>query len=198
MLTYKDLLQLERQYRETRVLSVYLPKAEEDPALRDVSQTRLHTELSRVRHHLEGAPRAERLAFASASAALNDALGTLTVGGASVMAFAAEQGVLFADRVLAPVPFHVSWQDGLVTSPYVRSLKQEHPVLVVAVDSRTARLFKYQGGNVALVEAFEAHVRNEPAMHMGDSRDRTSIPVSGAPRGATRRSVVKRWRWNAC
>ncbi|MFN8571528.1 MAG: hypothetical protein U0132_05675 [Gemmatimonadaceae bacterium] len=189
MLMYKDLLHLERQFRQTRVLSVYLPKVSEDPAQRESSHTLLHNELSRVRHALEESTRGERMAFAAASDALVKTLGTMSVSRSSLMAFATEQGVVLADRVLAPVPFHVAWQDGLVTSPYVRSLKQERAVLVVAVDSRTARLFRYQGGETELLESFDAHVRQEPAMHMGESARPHFHP---GVRGATGRDETER------
>ncbi|MFN8582315.1 MAG: hypothetical protein U0163_15245 [Gemmatimonadaceae bacterium] len=189
MLAYDDLLELDRRFRGTRVLSVYVPRAHTDPAQRRTSDVRIHTELSRIRHALASAPREEREAFEAAEALVSTELTTVVQGDGPFVAFATRDAMIFADHVHAPVTFHVHWGDGILVAPYVRSLKQHRPVLVLAIDSRSARLYRYQHGDVVALGQFEADVRSEPAMHMGDSARRG---FHQGVRGATGRDETER------
>ena len=182
MLTLQQLVQLDRDNRDALVLSAYLTRVDPDPALRNARHTRLEAELSRLAHSLGSAPRAQRIAFDAAVAHLHQVLGGLSGDGSPLVAFVTEHGPLFAGRALAPVALVVQWGRGLLLAPYMRSLKHEHPVLVVAVDRKHARLFRYQEGEVAPVETFEAPVSDHPPEHMGDA---ARLKFHPGTRGAT-------------
>jgi hypothetical protein len=169
MLTLQELVQLDSDNRDAMVLSVYLPRIDPDPARRSVRLTRLEAEVSRIAHSLGDAPRAQRMAFDSAVAHVMQTLGDRAGDGSALLTFVTEDGPLFAGRALAPVAQVVRWGRGLLLAPYLRSLKHEHPVFVVAIDRKHARLFRYQGGEAAMLETFEAAVSDHPPEHMGDA-----------------------------
>ena len=180
MLTLQEVVQLDRDNRDALVLSAYLTRVDADPARRAARRTRLDAEISRIRHSLGDAPRVERTAFDGAVAHMHQVLGDLTADGSPLVAFVTEHGPLFAGRALAPVAAVVRWGRGVLLAPYMRSLKHEHPVLVVAVDSKHARLYRFLGGEVSLVETFEAPVSDHPPEHMGDvARPRFHAGVRG-------------------
>jgi len=168
MLTLQQLVQLDRDHRDALVLSAYLMRAEPDPAAREARITRLEHELSGLIHGTERATRAERLALDAAIRNLRRALGDHAGDGSPFVAFTTADAILFAGRALAPVASMVRWGRGLLVAPYMRSVKHEHPVLVVSLDSRQARLFRYQQGDVTLVETFEVSASDHPPEHMGD------------------------------
>ncbi len=169
MLTLQDLVLLDRDNRDALVLSVYLMRADPNPALRMARLTRLEADVARIARSLGGAPRAERVAFDAAVAHLHRALGDLAADASPLVSFVSDGGLLFAGRALAPVASVVRWGRGLLVAPYMRSLKHERPVFVVAVDSKQARLFRYKAGEVAPVETFEAAVSDRQPEHMGDA-----------------------------
>ncbi len=99
------------------------------------------------------------------------------------MAFTTADGVLYAGPTLAPVASALRWGRGMLVAPYLRSLKHEHPALLVILDRTQARLFRFQRGEVTPLAEFEAAGSDHPVDHMGDAARptiTTSMP-SGYP-----------------
>jgi hypothetical protein len=189
MLTYEELLSLDRQNRGERILSVYLPRADHDPARRAERFTQLDGELSKIRRSLDEASRTERAAFERAADTLRESLGALGDWGTPVAGFASGGGTVWVGAVLASIGFIVRWRDGLTIAPYIRALKQERPVLVAVLDSREARLFRYRAGELVPLDVIEVEVKAEAGDHKGDS-----LPpgVRAGVRGATGRDETGR------
>lgn len=189
MLTYEELLRLDRQHRGERILSVYLPRADHDPARRAERFIQLEGEMTKIRRSLEGAPRSERAAFDRAAATLRESLGALGDWGTPVAGFASSSGPVWLGAVLASIGFVVRWRDGLTIAPYVRALKQERSVLVTIVDAREARLFRYRAGELVPLDVIEVEGKAEAGDHKGDS---TPSGVRPGIRGATGRDETGR------
>jgi hypothetical protein len=189
MLTYEELLRLDRHHRGERILSVYLPRADQDPARRAERFIHLDGEISKIRRSLDEASRSERAAFDRAAAAVRESLGALGDWGTPVAGFAAASGAVWAGAVLASIGFVVRWRDGLTIAPYVRALKQERPVLVTIVDSREARLFRYRAGELIPLDVIEVEGKPDANDHKGES-----VPSGVRPgiRGAAGRDEMGR------
>lgn len=77
------------------------------------------------------------------------------------------------------MPDLVRWEKGIRVAPYVRALKQQRSVILVLVDSRRARVFRYLDGEVTEPADLRADT------FMGDLSD------IGQPKRATNRSGVR-------
>jgi hypothetical protein len=166
MLDHEKLMELYRELRQQKVLSVYLDADQHDPAERNKWRIRLEHEVSRRRKQLNGDD-GERRSFDRAWQRLRERLESF---GASVpdrgwVGFATPDQVWYAEKVPVPMPDGVYWEDGIRVAPYVRGLKQSRLVIAAIVDSRRARIFRYQGGDVAEVEDCRADT------FMGDMTD---------------------------
>jgi hypothetical protein len=67
------------------------------------------------------------------------------------------------------MPTLARWQVGAWVSPYVRALKQTHPVIVAVVDARSAMLYRYHGGTLERIDKLHSHRHGGHADHMGDA-----------------------------
>ncbi|MBV6520715.1 MAG: hypothetical protein MNPFHGCM_00833 [Gemmatimonadaceae bacterium] len=169
MLTQQQLVQLDRGSRDALVLSAYIARVDPDPAARTARITRLEGELSDLARGLQSATRNERLAFDAAVSNLRQALVELAGQGVPLVAFTTADGVLYAGPTLAPVASALRWGRGMLVAPYLRSLKHEHPALLVILDRTQARLFRFQRGEVTPLAEFEAAGSDHPVDHMGDA-----------------------------
>jgi hypothetical protein len=61
----------------------------------------------------------------------------------------------------------VAWRTGAAVTPYLRVLKETHPVIVAVVEARRARVFTYVVGKVASLMILRAHDPIEMASRMG-------------------------------
>lgn len=169
MLTYPDLMRLERALRGRTVLSVYVNGEATDPAERSRWRIDLRHSFDDIESWLQESPHAEREAFAECRSMALEALEQFPggVGAPGWAGFVTVDGVHLTSRVPAPVPTMAAWSTGPCLSPYLRAIKEARPVVVAVVDARTARLFRYAERQVELVESLRAHVTVEPPAHMG-------------------------------
>lgn len=147
MLTMTQVRALLRELSGTKVLSVYLDTRVTDPAMRAAWRPALTSALRSAGAEVTVAENEE---FMLAVSRLEDAVlpESGTWGAPGWMALATATGV----HVAAELPVRTStmavWRDGPVVAPYLRVLKQHHPVVVALVDSRSARLFRYAWGKL--------------------------------------------------
>ncbi len=151
MLTQDRLVELYRDLKDTKVLSIYVDGEGHDPANRRAWRTRVEHQLSELRRSL-GSEEAAEVPEVEASA--RHLLGVLDQYQAFLpdrgwVGFATPERSWYAETVPVPMPDLVRWERGIRAAPYVRALKQARPVVVVLADRRRARVFTYRDGNLA-------------------------------------------------
>jgi peptide subunit release factor 1 (eRF1) len=168
-MTYEQLVALYRSTLEAPILSAYLPGRSPDPALRAAARTRFDAEVSRIAKTLRPVAREEGAVFERAVAAVREAMASAPALGPQEgwAVFADGGGVREQAALSSPTPFQVEWRHGIGVAPALRSLKQARPAIAVLLDSRSARIGSYEGGQLRRDESFEAEVRAEEASHMG-------------------------------
>lgn len=193
MLTATDLVQLERGLRAENVLSVYIDGTETDPARASEWRTRIEDEIDRIRSIVANSSRTERVAFAESVRALERTLGTAgnSVGAAGFALFITQDGVWRAEALPVAIATGVRWGLGAWLGPALRAVKAARPAIVAIVDSRTARLFRYQNGVVERLETLRSHTHIEPPLHMGEPPKQG---FHGGTRGRTGTDAVSRER----
>jgi hypothetical protein len=166
MLDHVKLMELYRELRDRKVLSVYLDADQHDPAERNKWRRRLEHDVARLGRELNGNV-AEREDLERAWTRLKGALEAYEsfLPDRGWVGFATPDRLWYAENVPVPMPDGVYWEDGLRAAPYVRGLKQARPVVVVVVDSRRARIFRYRSGEVAELHDIRADT------FMGDIND---------------------------
>ena len=182
MLTMTEVRTLVRELSSKKVLSVYLDTHVTDPAMRDAWRHSLTAALRRVAATLHGDDLAE---FTRATMRLESTVlpESGAWGAAGWMALATADGVQFADELPMRTPTMAVWRDGPVIAPYLRVMKQHHPVIVALVDSHSARLFRYVWGKLDAV----AHVIVPIEATFAAARSRRELRgrAVAAPRSAT-------------
>ena len=165
MLDHDALMELYRELEHRKVLSVYLDADQHDPAERNKWRVRLEHEVNRIRRELEG--ESERVDFDQAWLRLREPLESFDafLPERGWVGFATADRLWYGENVPVPMPDGVYWEDGMRVAPYVRGLKQARPVVVLIVDSRRARIFRYLGGGVTELEDCRAD------MFIGDVTD---------------------------
>lgn len=168
MLTYLDLVDLQRTLGERTVLSVYVNGEERDPAKRRRWRIDLRHSLDDIASWLKGSSHAERENFAKCRRTLLERLDTIrgTIRSPGWVGFYTTDGEQHAGPVAAGVPTMAVWSTGPCLTPYVRAFKEARPVIVSIVDSRKARLYRYAERKVDLIETLRAHVTIEKPSHM--------------------------------
>lgn len=171
MLTRRELLALERSTRSDRVLTVYIDGTETDVATQEKWRLDLAHSLRDLRSWLDGSPHDERAAFDECVGLLEQELSAFehTVGAPGWVAFITADGVKSAERVPVAAPTLAVWSTGASIAPYMRILKEARPVLMLMVDARKGRLFRYRHGELKLMKTFHSHAVVEGASHMGNA-----------------------------
>lgn len=184
MLSRERLVELYRELRDEPVLSVYLDGDQHDPAERDVWRRHLDQQLADVRTRIEEDPEAsagdlDRLA--EATTRIREKLNGFDafLPGKGWVGFATPDQLWYSESMQVPMPDLVRWEKGIRVAPYVRALKQQRSVILVLVDSRRARVFRYLDGEVTEPADLRADT------FMGDLSD------IGQPKRATNRSGVR-------
>jgi len=158
MLTHEKLVDLYRELRQDKVLSVYLDVDQHDPAERNTWRIRLDQQVSRTRKALDG-DNEDRHHFEQAWKRLRerlDGFGNAFVPQRGWVGFATPEQVLYAENLPVPMPDGVYWEEGIRVAPYVRGLKQERPVVIVLIDSQRARVFRYMSGDLTELQDLRA------------------------------------------
>ena len=159
MLTYSELVRLERSLRATRVLTVYLDGSAADPAQQRTWRSELDRALGDLRAKLGGTQREEREQFSSCVRMIEEQLAPLArgIGAPGWAAFVTPSGVRYAERVAAHMPTMAAWAFGACVSPYIHALKESRPVVVAVLDPRKAVLYRYRFGRLDQIETLHAH-----------------------------------------
>ena len=168
MLTYSDLVNLERDLRRKTVLSVYVNGEEQDLAKRRRWRIELRNSLNDIQRWLDGAPHSDREAFAACRRKLLERFGIMrgAIRSPGWAGFYTSDGERYAGPVPAPVPTMAVWSTGACLTPYVRALKEAHPVLVVVADSMKAKIYRYAERQVELVDTVRARATVDHPDHM--------------------------------
>jgi hypothetical protein len=154
MMTPRELAALAREGASAGTLSVYLDARVTDPAMRHAWRPALTSALRDARAAI--ADERERAEFDRAAAFLEQPLPAPggVWGAEGWVAIATADGLQYAAELPVRVPTLAVWRSRPVVSPYVRVLKEQRPVVVALVDSRSARFFRYAWGTLtALPEA---------------------------------------------
>lgn len=151
MLTQDRLVELYRELRDDRVLSIYVDGEGHDPAERRAWRTRMEQHLSELRRRMNGADGGEADGFDRAARHLVRELDRFPafIPDRGWVGFATPDRMVYADTVPVPMPDLVAWEQGIRAAPYVRALKQARPVVVILADRFKARIFTYRDGNLA-------------------------------------------------
>jgi hypothetical protein len=196
LLSYEQLTRLTRDLRATPVLSVYIDGAAPDPARRLAWRQELRNALDDARSVAESQPKSVREAFERCTEFLTTALEEIpsAIGAPGWVAFITADGVRLHGPVPTPMPTLAVWQVGAWISPYVRALKQTHPVIVAMVDTRSAALYRYQAGELSTLEKLHSHRHGGHADHMGDA---PREHFHGGTRGETATDAAEHQRLSA-
>ena len=158
MLNRDDLVELYRDLRQEKVLSVYVDGKTNDFSERNLWRRRLEKEVVEARKTLEGAEPSKNGAFDRALSHVETVLGNYDqfIPDRGWVGFASSDGLVYGEPVRVPMPDLVRWETGIRVAPYVRALKQDRLVVTVLVDSRRARIFQYRGGQLGEPENLNA------------------------------------------
>lgn len=158
MLTHDELVDLYRDLRQEKVLSVYLDGKATDFAERTAWKRRLEQQVNEARKLANGAGPEEEAEFNRALKLIEAALGKHDsfLPDRGWVGFATPSDLVYGKAVRVPMPDLVRWEGGIRVAPYVRALKQERLVLTVLVDSRRARIFEYRSGALGEPENLNA------------------------------------------
>lgn len=196
LLSYEQLIRLTRDLRATPVLSVYIDGAASDPARRLAWRKALRNAMDDARDSAPSQPKASRADFDRCEQLLTAALEKIpsAIGSPGWAGFITADGVRVAGPVPTPMPTLVKWQVGAWVSPFVRALEQTHPVIVAVVDTRSASLYRYQRGELTILEQLHSHRHGGHADHMGDA---PREHFHGGTRGETATDVAEHARLSA-
>lgn len=169
MLTYHDLVFIEGALRGQSVLTVYVNGEERDPSKFQQWRLELRNALDDIDRSLEGSANAEREAFASCRALVEERLSAFqgAIRAPGWVGFFTRAGEHFADSLPVATPTMATWSTGPGVAPCVRVLKEARPVIVVVIDSRTAKVHHYADRTAALVETIQARASVDAERHMG-------------------------------
>lgn len=151
MLTQDRLVELYRELRDDRVLSIYVDGEGHDPAERRAWRTRMEQHLSELRRRMNGGDGGEADGLDRAAGHLVRELDRFPafMPDRGWVGFATPDRMVYADTVPVPMPDLVAWEQGIRAAPYVRALKQARPVVVILADRFRARIFTYRDGQLA-------------------------------------------------
>lgn len=191
MMSFEELVQLFRENAGQEILSAYLPARTRDPAMRAETRTLFNAGVTRLRKSLDDAAREHRDAFDSAAQHARDALDgdERPAEGEGLALFAAPDGVRHMGALHAPAPVTIEWRAGIVVAPYLRSLKHAHPALLALVDSRAARLYRYQAAALEPLASLEADQVEEEPSRLGEV---PAGPFHHGTRGGTATDEIAR------
>jgi hypothetical protein len=169
MLTWQELVELERSLPQQKVLSVYLDGTVRDPAARAAWRRILRNGLTRTRDALRDAPHAEREAFDACVAQLEKAVGPdeVALGSPGWMGFFAAGAEPRVARLPVAVESQVAWGDGLRIAPALGASVAHAPAALALVDARVARIYRLGEEALELLETQRAEAHVGPAEHMG-------------------------------
>jgi hypothetical protein len=150
MLSREELVELYRDLRGEKVLSVYLDGKTNDFSERHLWRRRLEHNVSETRRAVNGRAPEDTDGFGKAYSRVKEALQEYDqfLPDRGWVGFATPNRLVYGTAVRVPMPDLIRWEEGIRVAPYVRALKQDRLVVAVILDSRRARIFKYRDGTV--------------------------------------------------
>jgi hypothetical protein len=168
MLNHQELVALARSLREERVLSVYLDGSVADPKERRLWRLELDHQIKNIRQNIQGTSHSERELFDECVRHLDKLLAPFdgALGAPGWAGFISRAGAQYAEALPVPMPTLASWRKGARIAPYMRAFKQNRPVVVVVVDTRSATMYRYVQGALEHIDDLHARVVTDEPMHM--------------------------------
>jgi hypothetical protein len=164
MLTPSELNELVQELRTTKVLTIYYGERVTDPAMRDAWRPAIASAIRPIRMAI--VDEAERAELDRAAAFLDDRLPPLggMWGAPGWVAFLTAAGPRYVDELPVQPPTIAVWRDGPAVAPYLRALKQHRPVIMVLVDSRSARFYRYAWSTLTALPDMTLEVETKAAV----------------------------------
>lgn len=193
MLTREELADLYGRLRDRNVLSVYIDGDQNDPADRRIWATAVDRSLDAERTRLVDATPEALEEFDAARRLVDDELARF---GAFLRApgwvgFATADELQYGEGVAVPLPTLVRFERGIRAAPYVRALKHERPVVAAVADSRRARIFRYQDGDLEeVIDMVADRDFGDLADSVSSSRGGRFTGARGAPGTDTARRLL--------
>lgn len=192
-LTRKELIDLVSSLHDRWTLSAYIDASASDPAARAAWKTTLRHAIDATRAGTAPALHKPHERAVEQLEAWLDAA-TMSAGRNHWYVFATEDGVARAGELAASAGTMVHWKQGAWILPFVSTLAQLKPALVVLIDSRTAAIHAYANGQIESRGTFRTTPHGGDAPHMGDA---APLGFHGGTRGVTKRDAAQRARLSA-
>ncbi len=193
MLTFSELVTLDRELKDTPALTLYLDGRSDNPAWRTAWRRALKQEETRLRNALADASHDEREAFSLNVEALEAHLahrrGSLDAPG--WLGVVANGQVLLDAPLRGPTPTYGHWGRGVALAPFLCVPNGEHGAWVVVADSRTARIFRCDDDGVHRIDTVRTMVHTDHSEAMGAAHGGKLHPGT---RGGVRRDAAERER----
>jgi hypothetical protein len=195
MMTLPQLSALHRSLNRELVLSVYIDGSATDFSILHLWRTQLDNALTDIREWLSGSRHAERENFEKCMRYLDETLDQFKrgFGAPGFVAFITRDGVVDSHTLPVPVPTLAIWSTGPAVAPYMRALKETHPITVILADSSKAELFRYRAAKVKKLDTVRSHHVVEPPSHMGSPEKQGFHTGTRGPTGrdAAQRSLLE-------
>lgn len=191
MLSYSDLVQMERSLRQRQMLSLYVEGANGDAAKRDAWHARVEDALRPLERVNENAPHDEREAFRTTIRALDDFLRhePPPVHAATFAVFVSNETVLHDTALPVSLTTVANWGQGMRVAPYLRAIRPERPVIVYVGGVKTAEVYEQQGDSLHRARSIKVPMVRQPVYHMGDA---PPPGFSANTRGRTKKDALDR------
>ena len=192
-LTRNELIDLVSSLHDRWTLSAYIDASASDPAARAAWKTTLRHAIDATRAETQPAVHKQH---DRAVEQLEAWLETAAVGARQShwYVFVTEDGVARAGELPAGAGTLVHWKKGAWILPFVSTLAQLKPALVVLIDSRTAALHGYANGQLDPRGTFRTTPHGGDAPHMGDA---AALGFHAGTRGLTKHDAAQRARLSA-
>ena len=169
MVTFKQVVELEQQLRETPVLSVFLPQVLQDPAQRHGWRVALNDAIRGITSAQEAASHEERGNLAAALEQLEHEIERIggRVSTSGWIGYIGAGRTWLASPLRITPPLLVHWGLGIRVAPLLPALHEPPPVAVGIVESGNADVYRWDGAELTRVDTLHAHAHTEPVTHMG-------------------------------
>jgi hypothetical protein len=170
MLSYSELVQLQRSLRQQQMLSLYVEGANGNPANRNAWHARVDDALRQVERSADNAPHDEREAYRTTIRALNDFLKhePPPVHAAAFAVFMSNETLLHDTTLPVSLPTAAYWGRGMRVGPYLRAIRPERPVIVFVAGVKTAEVYDQQGDSLRRARTIKVPMVKQPVYHMGN------------------------------
>jgi hypothetical protein len=148
---------------------VYIDGSASDPAAQRSWRLQLDHSLDDLRRWLDESSRTDRDELERCLGHLDILTAEFSggIGAPGWAAFITDDRVHDAQRLPVSTPTLAVWSTGPCIAPYVRSLKEWRPVIVIVADASRATIYRYQLGELERIDVEHAHHSIVHPEHMG-------------------------------